>query len=349
MLSNAEKINSALENSGENISGDGGALEKLGSAVNSLAQIAEISSKYGELYELLNNTYYELEDGAYQLRELRLGYEYSPERLDELETRLDLINSLKRKYGRTIEDILKYRSEASAELDELTGSQELRDKLTAERNRLAADYCKIAAKLTEKRKEAAEDLCRRITEQLQELGMAKAAFGIVFLPENGKLHANGNDDVEFMLSANKGEPLKPLSKVASGGELSRVMLAIKTVCAGVDGTPTLIFDEVDTGISGRTAVIVGERLYSVARSRQVLSITHLPQIAAFADCHLFVEKHSDSEKTKTSLRELNNAERSAELARIMGASAADESAQKYASELIESANRFKLSKVNELD
>lgn len=349
MLSNAEKINSALENSGENISGDGGALEKLGSAVNSLAQIAEISSKYGELYELLNNTYYELEDGAYQLRELRLGYEYSPERLDELETRLDLINSLKRKYGRTIEDILKYRSEASAELDELTGSQELRDKLTAERNRLAADYCKTAATLTEKRKEAAEDLCRRITEQLQELGMAKAAFGIVFLPEDGKLHANGNDDVEFMLSANKGEPLKPLSKVASGGELSRVMLAIKTVCAGADGTPTLIFDEVDTGISGRTAVIVGERLYSVARSRQVLSITHLPQIAAFADCHLFVEKHSDSEKTKTSLRELNNEERSAELARIMGASAADESAQKYASELIESANRFKLSKVNELD
>ena len=179
--------------------------------------------------------------------------------------------------------------------------------------------------------------------------MAKAAFGIIFLPEDGKLHANGNDDVEFMLSANKGEPLKPLSKVASGGELSRVMLAIKTVCAGVDGTPTLIFDEVDTGISGRTAVIVGERLYSVARSRQVLSITHLPQIAAFADCHLFVEKHSDSEKTKTSLRELNNAERSAELARIMGASAADESAQKYASELIESANRFKLSKVNEPD
>lgn len=110
--------------------------------MNSLAQIAEISSKYAELYELLNNTYYELEDGAYQLRELRLGYEYSPERLDELETRLDLINSLKRKYGRTIEDILKYRSEASAELDELTGSQELRDKLTAERNRLAADYCK---------------------------------------------------------------------------------------------------------------------------------------------------------------------------------------------------------------
>ena len=244
MLSNAEKINSALENSGENISGDGGALEKLGSAVNSLA----------------------------------------PERLDELETRLDLINSLKRKYGRTIEDILKYRSEASAELAELTGSQELRDKLTAERDRLAADYGKSAAELTERRKKAADDLCLRITEQLQELGMAKAAFGIVFLPEDGKLHANGNDDVEFMLSANKGEPLKPLSKVASGGELSRVMLAIKTVCAGADGTPTLIFDEVDTGISGRTAVIVGERLHSVARSRQVLSITHLPQIAAFAIC-----------------------------------------------------------------
>ncbi len=154
-----KKINSALENSGENISGDGGALEKLGSAVNSLAQIAEISSKYAELYELLNNTYYELEDGAYQLRELRLGYEYSPERLDELETRLDLINSLKRKYGRTIEDILKYRSEASAELAELTGSQELRDKLTAERNRLAADYCKTAAKLTEKNAKKPLKIC----------------------------------------------------------------------------------------------------------------------------------------------------------------------------------------------
>lgn len=341
VLSNAEKINSALENSGEGISGDGGALEKLGSAVNALGRIADISSKYAELYELLNNTYYELEDGAYQLRELRLSYEYSPERLDELETRLDLINSLKRKYGGTIEDILKYRSTAAEELEQLTGSQELREKLAAERNKIAAEYNKVAAELTEIRKSAAEELCVKITEQLHELGMAKAVFGVVFLPEDGKIHSNGNDDIEFMLSANSGEPLKPLSKVASGGELSRVMLAIKAVCAGADGTPTLVFDEVDTGISGRTAVTVGERLYSAARSKQVLSITHLPQIAAFADCHLFVEKHFENERTKTSLRKLSNSERSAELARIMGASASDESAVKYADELIESANKFK--------
>ncbi|MBO4879654.1 MAG: DNA repair protein RecN, partial [Clostridia bacterium] len=168
-------------------------------------------------------------------------------------------------------------------------------------------------------------------------------FDVAFGEADGEMHKNGADEVEFLLSANRGEPLKPLSRVASGGELSRIMLAIKTVCAGSDGTPTLIFDEVDTGISGRTAVKVGERMSLVAKEKQVLSVTHLPQIAAFADCHLLVEKHIEGDRTVTQLRPLTESERRTELARIMGAEAGSsgESALAYAGELIASAEAFK--------
>ncbi|MCH5279227.1 MAG: DNA repair protein RecN [Christensenellaceae bacterium] len=341
LLSNAEQISSALEQSGELVSGDSGALDKLRRAVNALSRISELSPQYGEIFSRLDSTYYEIEDAAYQLRDMRLGYEYSPERLNELENRLDYINSLKRKYGGSVEAVLDFMREAQAELEELTGSEEVRRKLFSERERLKNEYFIEADRLTKLRRASAEELSNNVMLQLHELGMSKARFSVMFSEPDGELHSNGNDALEFMLSANMGEPLKPLSKVASGGELSRIMLAIKTVCADADGIATLIFDEIDTGISGRTAVRVGERLIRVAKDHQVLSITHLPQIAAFADCHLLVEKHSDDDRTYTNLRELNASERRLELARIMGSVSTDEAAVKYADELIETAERFK--------
>ncbi|MBQ1684597.1 MAG: DNA repair protein RecN [Clostridia bacterium] len=341
LLSNAEKINSALENGGSLLSGDNGVLDKLRSAVSELSDISDISEQYGELHSRLDNAYYELEDAAYQLRELRYGFEYSPERLNELEHRLDQLTSLKRKYGGSLKAVLEFRDKAAQELEELTGADELRAKLAKERSDIIKKYRTAAGKLTELRKAAADELRIGVNRELHELGMEKAVFDVAFRETEDGVHKNGADDVEFMLSANAGEPLKPLSKVASGGELSRIMLAIKTVCAGSDGTPTLIFDEVDTGISGRTAVKVGERMSIVSRAKQVLSVTHLPQIAAFADNHLLVEKRVDGDRTVTELRLLSEDERKYELARIMGAAGPAESAAAYAAELIAEADKFK--------
>lgn len=341
LLANAERISGALARGGELLSGDGGALDSLRGAVSELGGIAEFSDQYSQLHQRLDSAFYELEDAAYQLRELGYGFEYSPERLNELEHRLDLITSLKRKYGGSVEAVLEYRGNAEKELDELTGADELRERLTRERAACEEKYRAAAKKLTALRKAAAEELKRGVNRELSELGMNKAVFEVAFQEEDGKPHKNGADSVEFMLSANAGEPLRPLSKVASGGELSRIMLAIKTVCAGSDGTPTLIFDEVDSGISGLTAVKVGERMSLVSRSKQVLSVTHLPQIAAFADCHLMVEKHQEGERTVTSLRQLNSSERRAELARIMGAGDPSGAAAEYAGELIAQAEAFK--------
>ena len=341
ILSNAEKISGALEKSGVLIGGDGGALDSLRNAVGELAAIAELSEQYGELYNRLDGAYYELEDASYQLRELRYGFEYSPERLNELEHRLDRITGLKRKYGGSIKAVLAFLADAEAELDELTGADEQRQRLANELAQLKKQYSEAAQRLTALRKKAASELKNGVDRELHELGMERAAFDVKIEPlENGP-HRSGMDSVEFMLSANAGEPLKPLSKVASGGELSRIMLAIKTVCAGSDGTPTLIFDEVDTGISGRTAVKVGERMSIVSKSKQVLAVTHLPQIAAFADCHLFVEKRVEDDKTGTHLVKLDREQRVSELARIMGAAGDRGSALGYAREMIAEADLFR--------
>ncbi|MBR3299695.1 MAG: DNA repair protein RecN [Clostridia bacterium] len=341
LLSNAERIDSSLAKGSELLSGDGGALASLRSAVHSVESIADLSAQYGELHQRLESAFYELEDASYQLRDMQLSYEYSPERLNELETRLDLLNLLKRKYGGSIEAVLEFRENAQNELFELTGAEEKRARLAEEREKLLKDYAEAAAKLTKLRRAAAETLKNGVNAELSVLGMERAKFDIAIASEPAEPHPNGSDTVEFMLSANAGEPLKPLSKVASGGELSRIMLAVKTVLAGIDGTSTLIFDEVDTGISGLTAVKVGERLSLVSKRKQVLSVTHLPQIAAFADCHLLVEKHTDGDKTHTTLRALSSDERRAELARIMGASGSRESALSYASEMIAEAESFK--------
>lgn len=341
LLSNAERINSSLASGSELLSGEGGALSSLRSLIRSISSISDLSSQYSELNQRIESAFYELEDASYQLRDMQLSYEYSPERLNELENRLDLLNSLKRKYGGSIEAVLEFRDNAQRELDELTGAEEMRARLALEREKLINAYAQAAKKLSELRRKTAETLKNGVNSELRVLGMEKAVFDIEIKTELDELHPSGSDTVEFLLSANAGEPLKPLSKVASGGELSRIMLAVKTVCAGIDGTSTLIFDEVDTGISGLTAVKVGERLSLVSKQKQVLSVTHLPQIAAFADCHLLVEKHTDGERTHTTLRTLDLSERQAELARIMGAAGSHEGALSYSFEMLESAGKFK--------
>ncbi|MCI6094024.1 MAG: DNA repair protein RecN [Clostridium sp.] len=343
VLSNAERISSSLDIASDIISGDRGSLGSVRKAADALSRISDISAVYSDIYERINSLYYELEDASYQLRDLSLSFEFSPERLNELENRMDYLNSLKRKYGGSIEAVLEFMQNCKTELEELSSSDEIRERLIKELARLKSEYFEASARLTALRNQAAQALSENVTKQLHELGMANAQFTYVNNVSDEKLHINGSDSIEFMFSANAGEPCKPLAKVASGGELSRIMLAIKTVCADADAIPTLIFDEIDSGISGVTAIKVGEKMARIAASHQVLCITHLPQIAAYADSHFLVEKTMDNGETHSSLRQLGDEERRTELARIMGSVNADESAVKYAQELISASEKYKLS------
>ena len=341
LLSNAEKINDSLENAADLIGGERNSLNGLRLAADFMSKISGLSPDYEDIYSRLENLYYELEDCSYVLRDLRADFEYSPERLNELEIRLDYINSLKRKYGGSIKEILEFKENACKELDELVSSDEIRIKLSDKLNRLTEEYNKAANELTAHREKAASVLSERITKQLADLGMKQAVFAYSNNVSAERVKNNGNDSIEFMFSANTGEPCKPLSKIASGGEMSRIMLAIKTVCADADRIPTLIFDEIDTGISGITSIKVGEKMAKIAKSHQVVCITHLPQIAAFGDAHFLVEKSTVDSETHTNLRILSDSERRIELARIMGSTNPDDSAVKYADEMIKSAAAYK--------
>ena len=340
VLTNAERITESLNSSAELLTGENGAVASLKRAVDGLSGISELSAQFGEIYSRLGDLYYELEDAAYSVRDMRLNADFDPKRIDELETRLDVIDSLKHKYGRTVAEVLEFLKNASDELEELTGDASRREELEKKKRALAAEYKEKAASLTEARRASASKLCSLAEEQLKALGMKKARLSAEFSPFVDEPRYNGADDVRLLLSANEGEPLKPLSKVASGGELSRIMLALKTVITDADEIPTLIFDEVDTGISGLTANTVGLRMKRIANRHQVLCVTHLPQIAAFADTHFVVSKHEEGGRTVTKVRRLSDAERPYELARIMGAEGGAAAAVSHAEELIKKAREI---------
>ncbi|MCR5809639.1 MAG: DNA repair protein RecN [Clostridiales bacterium] len=342
ILTNAERISESLASASELLTSEGGAVQELKAAVDKLSKISDLSASFGEVYSRLNDLYYEVEDAAYSVRDLGLDSDFDPRRIDELETRLDVIDGLKHKYGRTASEVLEFAENASRELAELTGDADLRLALEKKKAALKAEYAHAAAKLTEARKASAGRLCSLAEQQLKELGMKKARLSAEFRMIDDEPHEGGSDEVSLLLSANEGEPLKPLSKVASGGELSRIMLALKTVITDADGIPTLIFDEVDTGISGSTANTVGLRMKKIAGKHQVLCVTHLPQIAAFADTHFVVSKHEENGRTVTNVKRLSDEERPAELARIMGAETGSAAAVSHAAELIKKASEAKL-------
>lgn len=342
VLTNAERITGGLNAASDSLTGEGGAVQALKRAVDELSAIGEFSPRYGELYSRLGDLYYEVEDAAYSVRDLRLEADFDPRRIDELETRLDVLDGLKHKYGSTLGEVLRFRDEAARELEELTGDASKREALEKKKKEALARYRESAAKLTAARKRSAEKLCSLAEEQLKHLGMKKAKLSASFTVIDDEPHENGADAVSLLLSANEGEPLKPLSKVASGGELSRIMLALKTVITDADEIPTLIFDEVDTGISGSTANTVGLRMKRIASKHQVLCVTHLPQIAAFADAHFVVSKHEEGGRTVTNVKRLEEGERPAELARIMGAQGENAAAVTHAEELIKKASEASL-------
>ena len=295
----------------------GSALDFTAQALDALGNLTEIDESLESVYEQLNDVYAQMEDAASQVRKYAREVESDPKKLEEVEERLNLIYNLKRKYGGSIREILSYDQKAVQELTRLKNSQEELIRLEEERSFLEKKINVICKSITELRTQKAKEVEKMIACQLHDLEMKHAEFCIQ-VEEKKEFTVNGKDAVEFLISANLGEELKPLAKIASGGEMSRVMLALKNVLADVDVIDTFIFDEIDTGVSGRAAQKVGEKMTALGQKRQVLCITHLPQIAAMADRHFLIEKNTADGRTITKVTALDWKASVQEVARLMG-------------------------------
>ena len=335
LLQNSEKIANGLNDAVENLYGSDdtdGAASMLATAERALARVAKFSTQISELHEKVADLMYQVQDAAELARDVQYELSYSADELDQIESRLDIIHKLRRKYGTTCAEILEYLEKAKLELDEIEFADDHIEHLKKKLAKAEKSAWDAAFTLRKNRKEAAEVLSKRILTELAQLDMPKVQFACQFTEL--ELTAGGADAVAFYMSANIGEALKPMSKVASGGELARIMLAMKNVLAEQDRVNTLIFDEVDTGVSGRAAQKVAEKLKSVARSKQVLCVTHLPQLAAMGDTHLLIAKGERGGRTYTTVTPLDIEGRKRELARIIGGANITETTLKSAEEML---------------
>lgn len=344
VLLNAERIRTALETAHMALSGaeEGSALSAIDTVRRSMRDIAALNKDYEALGDKIEELYYAAEDISFVLRDTSENVESDMQRLEEIEQRLKLISDLKRKYGRTVEDVIDFGKDAETKLNELENAEALAAELDAKLDKLKAEYNVAADELSKVRRAAGDRLKRDVLNELKDLGMAKAMFDVALSDASGgEPRKGGRETAEFMLSANPGEPLKPLERVASGGELSRIMLCFKSIFADNDRVPTLIFDEIDTGISGRTAAVVGEKMLGIAKKHQVICVTHLAQIAALADAHLMVRKYDDGKNTFVETRQLNEEEKVQRIAQMMDGESDSPSALTHARELIARADKIK--------
>ncbi|OMP67719.1 DNA repair protein RecN [Domibacillus epiphyticus] len=344
-LANFEKLYGALSEAYGALSGDGKALDWLGISVNGLESAAGINRQYKALHEAAANSFYVLEDTVRDVSSILDTLEFDPARLNEIESRLNEINQLKRKYGSTIEDILQYGEKIAEEIDQLTHRETHISRLQKEMVELEAAVMTEGKKLSKLRSAAAGHLEEAIHRELKELYMEKTVFKVHFQSETGQYKKDGIDQVEFYMTTNPGEPLKPLVKVASGGEMSRVMLAMKTIFSKHQGVTSIIFDEVDTGVSGRVAQAIGEKIYKIAVHSQVLCISHLPQVAAMADSHLYIQKNQDSKRTSTLVTPLNDDEKASEIGRMISGVEMTDLTKEHAKELLALSAKLKQSAV----
>lgn len=346
-LRHGEKIRLALSAAESALSAGseegGGVVSAWRGATQALHGIAGLAPEYQAIEERMEILGYEIEEVAYDLSRLRDANDFDPQRAETVESRLDLIRRLERRFGPTLEDVLTAQKSMQEEYEHLNGLEDQVERMGAEHKRLLAAYRQCARTLTQRRTELARSFEAAMMEQLKDLGMEKTVFQVAFAPRPQRQpmpQSDGDDVIEFMISPNPGEPLKPLSKIASGGELSRLMLAVKSLEAAQGGVGTMVFDEIDTGISGRMAQVVAEKMAAIAARRQVLCVTHLPQIAAMADHQLLVEKHQEADRTHTTVRLLDHEGRVAELARMIGgAGDSDESARQHAERMLMEAKR----------
>ena len=335
LMQNAEKLSDGLHEASACLDGDSqtdGAATMLGQAERALARLARIDDQLAPLQETVADLMYRVRDCAEQVAEQVDALSFSEAELDDVEQRLDILHRLHRKYGPTCEEMLVYLEKAKNELDEIEFSSDRVEQLKKKLRAAEQTAQEAALVLRERRKRAGEQLSARICSELAELDMKKVEFSCVFTET--ELTPLGADAVAFYMTANAGEALKPLSKVASGGELARIMLALKNVLAERDRVPTLIFDEVDTGVSGRAAQRVAEKLLAVSRTKQVLCVTHLPQLAALADTHFRIAKREADGRTYTSVTPLDFEGRRQELARIIGGASITETTLQSAGEML---------------
>ncbi|PYG86829.1 DNA repair protein RecN (Recombination protein N) [Ruminiclostridium sufflavum DSM 19573] len=346
LLANSEKImSSVIEAYGllnEDINGKS-AMYNLNNALRELSGICRYDEDMVPVSEKLESVIFQLEDICSDILAKRDSADFDPEELSRIDERIDIIASLKRKYGSTLEEIIEFYGKSKKEYDELLQSESLIEELNDKLSEIVQKLYEGSKRLHLERQRAAAVLEKNITEELENLEMKNSEFkvNLIYSDNQNSFTKNGLNTVEFLISSNIGEPLKPLNKIASGGEMSRIMLAIKTILANVDSIPTLIFDEIDTGISGKAAQKVGEKLSYISKNHQVLCVTHLSQLACMADNHLFIEKKSNDENTFTTVRYLDQKGRIEEIARIIGGSDITTLAVKHAEELINSAVIFK--------
>lgn len=346
LLRNAGKLIESVEGAHMALSGDeerDGAAALLGEGERELHAAARLSPQAAELLEKLTELRCAADDLAEQIRDLRDSFDFEPGELDEIESRLDVLHRLKKKYGGSVEEMLDYLERCRKELDEIQFSSDRAARLEKERDQALAAAQRSGKALSDARRTCAKALEGRIQKELAQLDMPKVRFQVQFQPKAGEyaMDETGMDEVQFLMSANVGEDLKPIQKIASGGELARIMLALKNVLAENESVGTLVFDEVDTGVSGRAAQKVAEKLADVARNKQVLCVTHLPQLAAMADVHFSVEKGEREGRTYTQVERLDRDRRREELARLTSGEHITSATLGAAGELLDSAEQYK--------
>lgn len=339
-LSNQDKINTAILTSYDILrSGDLGVEDRIGKSLAALGPVADYDIVLEDFVEGLENIMYQLEDLDASIRSYIDKNEYNPQLLEEIQVRMDFINTMKRKYGDRIEDILDYKLEMKKRLYNIENREERRQALLKEKRIIEEDLEVIGGELTDQRMKVANLLEESLLKELGSLNMKNTKFKVIF--NKVGYTSSGCDDVEFYVSFNLGENLNPLNKVASGGEMSRFMLAFKKILSDVDKIETMIFDEIDTGISGRAAQVVGEKLAEMSKYKQLICITHLPQIAAFADDHYYIEKNVENERTFTSISNLDYEDREKEIARLISGKIITEKTLEHSHEMIELAKKTK--------
>lgn len=345
-LANFEKIHNAIQDAYNALYGEEKGLDWVNKAQTSLLDNSKFDPFIAKKGEAVADHYFALEELSYELGSYMEAQQYDPEQLNVMEARLDELNRLKKKYGSSVNDMMKYLAEIEEEIDQLKNKDSHLAHLQEEIKQKEKDAYLEAKQLHDCRKKAAKALITEIYKEFKGLYLEKASFEIHFDSDTEttgdvQLYQNGFDRVHFLISTNPGEPLKPLHKIASGGELSRIMLALKKIFAGHQGVTSVIFDEVDTGVSGRVAQAIAEKIYQISAGSQVLCITHLPQVASMADTHKLIEKMVNNQRTTTFITQLNPSEQIDELSRMITGTKLTETARDHAGEMLDLAEKFK--------
>ncbi len=343
VLSNMEEIYSVTGEIAQDFNGEDynqpGVLDRLGEFMSRLEEIKEYDPGLDEIFQNIQDAFYSLQEAGFDLQNYHQDLEFNEDRLQEIEDRLDLIQTLQKKYGSTIDEILSYKEEMVKKRDKLSRREQLISEYKEKRSKREQEYYRLAEKISNIRKERARQLEKNLKGEFADLALGEAEFKVDFSRKEPA--ADGIDRIQFLITTNPGEELKPLAQVASGGELSRIMLALKTVIADIDKVETLIFDEVDSGVGGKTAQKMAEKLAHLGQKRQILCITHLPQIASMSDTHFFISKKAEEDVVQAEIKKLGREERRDELARMLGGVKTTETTREHAEEMLTMAEEKK--------